>query len=110
MPRFVVGTTPKQASWLNAKRFSLTVQFVPSSVIAGNTGLIFGKWGSAPVADLNSNTWDFVLNPGAADGTNLDKSMAEAPDKGSLWLVSDTADQVVNLVEENIKEREQETA
>lgn len=94
-----IGTAPKQVSWQNEKRVSLTVQFLPSSIEAGNTGLVFGKWGSAPKADKASNTWDFVLNSGAADGTNLDEALDRAPQKGSLWLVSDTADQKVNITE-----------
>lgn len=82
----------------------LSVQFLPSSIVAGNTGLIFGKWGSAPKADANSNTYDFVLNAGAADGTNLDESLKEAPQKGDLWLISDTAAQQVNVIEHNFDE------
>lgn len=104
MPRLTIGTTPIQVAWRNDKRLSLSAQFVPASIIAGNTGLVFGKWGSAPKADTASNTWDFVLNPGASDGTNTDESQAQAPEKRDLWLVSDTAGQIMNLVEKNIHE------
>lgn len=104
MPRLTIGTTPIQVAWRNPKRFSLAVQFLPSSIIAGNTGLIFGKFGAAPVANVESNTWDFVLNPGAADGTNIDEALAKAPEERDLWLISDTAAQIINVVEKNLPE------
>ena len=72
---------------------------IPSSIVAGNTGLIFGKFGSAPKADINSNTWDFVLNSGATDGSNLYETTDKAYNEQELWLVSDTASQLVNVSE-----------
>jgi hypothetical protein len=96
-----IGLNPRQVSFQNLKRRSLTIQHLPTSLVAGNTGNIFGKWGSAPKADLNSNTWDFVLNPGATDGVNLDESQAKASRTEDLWLISDTASQQVNVIEHN---------
>jgi len=104
MPRLTIGTEPIQVAWLNNKRFSLSVQHLPSSIYAGNTGLIFGKFGSAPKADTASNTWDFVLTSGSADGTNINENLPEAPDKRDLWLISDTAAQIVNVIEKNRNE------
>jgi hypothetical protein len=101
MARLSVGTDPIQIAWYNPKRFSLAVEFVASSVIAGNTGLVYGKFGSCPVASIISNTWDFLLNAGAVDGTNTAESLGAAPDFRDLWLVSDTADQIINYVERN---------
>ena len=75
------------------------MQLIPSSIVAGNTGLVYGKWGSAPVADPNSNTWDFVLNAGAVDGANLYETRDVAKQQQDLWLISDTANQQVNVVE-----------
>lgn len=99
MSLLIIGTTPKQVAYLNPKRFQISVQHIPSSIVAGNTGLIFGKFGSAPVANINSNTWDFVLNPGASDGSNLYESSNKAHIDKDLWLISDTADQQVNVTE-----------
>lgn len=104
MPRATIGTTPLQVAFRNNKRRVLSVQFIPSSIVAGNTGLIFGKFGAAPVASADSNSWDFMLNAGAADGTNIDESLPEAPNKQDLWLISDTAGQIVNVIERNIGE------
>lgn len=106
MARLSIGVTPKQVAFKNANRLSLSVQMIPTGIIAGNTGLIFGKWGSAPKADIASNTWDFVLNGGATEGTNLDESLKEAPIKDDLWLTADTADQIVSLVERHINEKQ----
>jgi len=104
MPRVTIGTEPVQVARYNTKRRVLAVQFIPSSIIVGNTGLIFGKFGSAPKADTASNTWDFLLNPGAADGSNIGETALEAPMKEDLWLISDTAGQIVNVDERNIQE------
>ena len=75
---------------------------LPTSIAAGNTGLIFGKFGSAPVASATSNTWDFVLNSGAADGSNFYDATDKAFNQQDLWLISDTAAQVVSVVETSL--------
>lgn len=75
---------------------------LPNSIAAGNTGLIYGKFGSAPVASATSNSWDFVLNSGAADGSNFYDASDKAYNQQDLWLVSDTAAQEVNVVETSL--------
>lgn len=95
----VIGTTPVMVAFRNKKRAKCTVQVLPLNMAAGNTGLVYGKWGSAPVANIASNTWDFVLNSGAADGTNLYENRDKALIESDLWLVADTADQQVNVEE-----------
>ncbi|MBI4135077.1 MAG: hypothetical protein HY471_03165 [Candidatus Sungbacteria bacterium] len=105
MPRLSVGTLPIQVAWLNEKRFSVAAQMLPTGIEAGNTGLVYGKFGSAPVAAAASNSWDFVLNAGASDGSNVNEQLPEAPDKRDLWLVSDTAAQIVNVTEKNVHEK-----
>lgn len=104
MPRVIIGTTPVQLSWYNPKRKSWEIQFIPSSMIGTNTGNIFVKRGSAPKADLTSNTYDSVLNAGASVGDNVDKTAKEADFKGSLWAISDTADQVATFEESSMTE------
>ena len=100
----IIGTSPIQVARHNDKRRMLSVEFLPASIVAGNTGLVYGKFGSAPVASATSNTWDFLLNPGASNGTNQNEDMPEAPLKQDLWLVSDTAGQVVQVIERNLGE------
>ncbi len=104
MARRTIGTVPVQVAVRNLKRLSLSAQFLPSSIIAGNTGLIFGKFGTPPVASSESNTWDFLLNAGATDGTNVDENQKRAPNTEDLWLISDTAGQIVNVVERDVPE------
>lgn len=109
MARLSIGTNPVQAARPNINRLSLSVQYLPAGIIAGNIGLIYGKFGSAPKADPLSNTWDFILNPGATEGTNLDESLAKAPLTEDLWLISDTADQIVSLTERYVPENNLKT-
>ena len=97
--KVIVGTEVKSVAWQNPRRVALSVQMIPSSIVATNTGLVYGKFGSYPVADINSPTWDFVLNPGASDGTNLYETRDSALIKQPLFLISDTSSQEVNVVE-----------
>lgn len=102
MARISVGLDPVQVAGANPRRHQITVQLLPNTISPGNTGLVFGKFGSAPVASLSSNTWDFVLNAGAADGSNFYDASNEAFNRQELWLVSDTAGQEVNVVETSV--------
>lgn len=105
MARFIVGTGHAQVAPRNNRRLSLSVEYISDSVIATNNAKIYGKFGSAPVASDDSNSWDFVLNPGAIDGTNQNQSLPEAPNKEELWLIASGADQIVNVVERQIDAR-----
>jgi hypothetical protein len=104
MSQRIISTEPIQVAFSNPRRFQLTVQLIPSSIIAGNSGLVYGKWGSAPKADINSNTWDFVLNAGAVDGTNLYETRDKSVLIQDLWLIADTTNQIVNLIEVEVRE------
>lgn len=99
MSLVIISTNPKQVAFSNPNRKSLTVQMLPDAIATQNTGLVFGKFGSAPVADVDSNTWDFVLSAGASDGTNTFETRDKALIDKDLWLISDTADQQVNVNE-----------
>lgn len=102
MARLSIGTEPVQVATRNTRRHQITVQMLPNSIEAGNTGLIYGKFGSAPVAAAGSNSWDFVLNSGAADGSNFYDATDKAYNQQDLWLISDTAAQIVNVVETSL--------
>lgn len=95
----IIGTTPVQIAPRNPRRHALSVQLLPTSVASGNTGKVYGKFGSAPIASITSNSWDFVLNAGAVDGANLYESTQEAFIKEELWVTADAANQQVNVVE-----------
>lgn len=99
-----IGTDPIQVAYSNPKRLKLVVQMLPQSLAAGNANEeIFGKWGSAPSNNLAHNTWDFVLVPGAADGTNLSGLKDASVKKEDLWLIGSTTGLQVNITEEDEK-------
>ena len=110
MARRTIGTSPLQAALRNTQRAVLTVEMLPTSIAAGNTGLVFGKFGSAPQASLTSNTWDFVLNSGSTGGVNVFQSRDKALITQDLWIVSDAAAQEVNVVEFNTPPEEKPIA
>lgn len=110
MARRSIGLNPVQVATRNTRRHQITVQMLPNSIAAGNVGLVYGKFGSAPVATPESNTWDFVLNSGAADGSNFYDANDDAFNKQDLWLVADTADQIVNVVETSLTGEEKPAA
>lgn len=102
MARIIVGTSHVQVAPRNNRRLSVSVEYISDAVIATNNAKIYGKFGSAPVASDESNSWDFVLNPGAIDGSNQSQSLPEAPNKDDLWLIASAAGQVINVVERYI--------
>ena len=102
MARVSIGVNPVQVAVRNVRRHQITVQLLPTSQVAGNTGLVYGKFGSAPVASITSNTWDFVLNSGAADGSNFYDATDKAFNIQDLWLIADTASQIVNVIETSL--------
>jgi len=105
MPRQIVGVEPVQLAYGNPKRKRWIMQFLPTSIEAGNTGLIYVKRGSAPAASAGSNTWDQVLNSGSGAGDNMDDAQPECPWKGDVWAISDTAGQVITILETNVEEK-----
>lgn len=105
MSVLTVGTNPVQVSFANPKRLRLVAQMLPVSVAAGNANAqIYGKWGSAPKADATSNTWDFVLVPGASDGTNTSGLAGADARKEDLWLIGSTTGLQVNVSEDSASE------
>ena len=101
MPRITIGTTPIQLAWRNPKRKSWELEFIPASIISGNTGIVFVKRGSAPKADILSNTWDHTLSSGDQAGDNLDGAADKSPWEGDIWAVSDAAAQICTFRETN---------
>lgn len=99
MAIILVGVNPVQVAKRNPRRASISVQMMPTSIQAGNTGKVYGKFGSAPTASDTSGTWDFTLVAGAADGSNVAEGADRANDERELWLVASAAGQYVNVVE-----------
>lgn len=100
MRQYTIGTSPVLISGPNPKRLRFTFEFTPSSVIAGNTGLIFFGRGFIPNAVLNDPNQGDVLNAGASIEEVKSFDGDTRPYKGALWAVSDTADQIITYDEE----------
>lgn len=103
MSRILVGTTPVQVLAPNTRRTKWEVEFLPSSVVAGNTGLVFLGIGNPPGNSLTKTTHDAVMNAGASNEKNTKDGHSNLEVQSAIWLQSDTADQVV-MVREDLSE------
>jgi len=104
MPQIVIGTTPKLLLEHNTKRRSWWLQFLPSTVVAANSGNIFVARGKQPDIVLTEANYDEVGVPGWTTGDNIDKTLATCPFKGQVWMRSDTGDEVCIYEETNEEE------
>lgn len=101
MPRLTIGTSPVQALRPNSIRAGREVVFLPSSIIAGNTGLVFAKYGGPPGDTGTPVNTDITLNAGASLSEKIADGYPPQHVREELWLVSDTADQIVVVNEFN---------
>jgi len=104
----IVGKTPVAILNPNKKRVRWYIQFIPSSIQAGNTGLIFIGRGFVPVATVGHANQGEVLNAGASIEEVKQFEGDTRPYKGTIWAVSDTDDQQC-VVEEEVSEYEEKT-
>lgn len=103
MARIAVGTTPMQVLAPNPRRTKWEVEFLPSSIVAGNTGLVYMGIGSPPGNALTKISYDAVMNPGASNERNTKDGHSDMEVKNAIWLQADTADQIC-LVREDLAE------
>ena len=103
MARISVGTVPTQVLAPNMKRTKWEIEFLPSSIIAGNTGLVYMGIGSPPGNTLTKISYDAVMNAGASNQRNSKDGHSDLEVKSAIWLQSDTADQIC-LVREDLAE------
>lgn len=101
--RIIVGTDPIQVLAPNTRRTKWEVEFVPSSVIAGNTGLVYLSIGNPPGNVITRTSFDAVMNPGASNQRNTKDGHSKLEVQSAIWIQSDTAGQVV-LVREDLSE------
>lgn len=95
-----IGTTPVCILPANDKRRRWYIQFIPSSIQANNTGLIFLGRGFQPVATVGHASQGEVLNAGAAIEEVKEFMDDSRPYKGNIFIVSDTAGQQCVVEEE----------
>ena len=88
-----IGTTPQQLSAPNATRKFWTLEFTPSSIVAGNTGHVFVGRGFIPSATIGSPDQGDVLNAGAAIVEDMNFNGDPGVYKGAIWAVADTVGQ-----------------
>ena len=100
MPRIVVGTTAVQILRPNKGRKKWYIEFIPSSIIAGNTGLVFIGIGNPPGSAVTATSYNEVLNSGSATYRNATVASTEREIQEAIWAIADAADQVINVSEE----------
>lgn len=97
--RIVVGTTPVLLADYNKNRASISVIFLPTDIVAGNTGKIFLGKGFTPTSTVGDPTQGDILLQGSelsdASSYQNDSSIF----KGQYWAIADVAGQVVTVDE-----------
>ena len=102
--RISVGTSPEIIAQDNPSRASMSVSMPPTSIISGNTGVIFVGKGFVPQAVTGA--------PNSCDPISQGSQISDVPQfegdpslfKGQWWAVSDTADQVIIVDETHISQ------
>ena len=101
--RILVGTDPVQILAPNARRTKWEVEFLPSSVVSGNVGLVYLAIGNPPGNVLTRTSYDAVMNPGSSNERNTKDGHSKMEVQSAIWIQSDTIDQVV-MVREDLSE------
>lgn len=99
MAKILISTTVKQLLPPNPKRIGWELQFVPSTIVASNTGIIFLSVDKIPKADTAGENNESMLNAGSAIARNLVNGDPAAEIQGAVWAISDTASQQATLKE-----------
>lgn len=99
MAKIIVGTDPIQVLRPNPKRTGFEIVFLPVAIIATNTGLIFHKTGAPPSKTVAGENYDGVLTDGSVQPRFLANGDSKHAVKSEQWLISDTANQVVTVLE-----------
>lgn len=76
------------------------IQFISTSIDAGNTGIVFIGRGQQPTANIASNNAGEMMTQGSAIEEVKSFDGDPRPFKGALWAVSDTASQEVEVQED----------
>jgi len=111
--RVVVGTTPVLALNPNKNRTAWSVTMIPKTIEVSNTGSVFVGRGFQPKGEVGSPQQGEVLQQGAEIGEEQRFEKDTSVFKGQVWVVADTADQVVEVYEaynENVGTSEETSA
>lgn len=101
MRTVTIGTTVTLLANANPARRRWSLQFVPSSIIAGNTGKVYIGRGFTPTAtDGDANQGDVL-----SAGSSIEEKKAFPDDvlpwKGMLWFVASAAGQILVFDEQS---------
>lgn len=94
MRTVTIGTVPILLYDANKTRTRWTIQFIPSSIITGNTGKIYVGRGFVPTAtDGDANSGE-ILNAGSSIEEKKQWDADVLPWKGQIWVVASIAGQI----------------
>lgn len=99
MQTIFIGTTPQLIFPAQKSRVRWTIEFMPASIVAGNTGKVFVARGFVPNAVVGDPNQGDVLNAGASIEEKKQYADDSLPYKGSIWVVADTANQQCTIDE-----------
>ena len=98
--RITVGTTAVLLLNPNPKRRYFLIQFISTSIDAGNTGIVFIGRGQQPTAAIASENSGEMMTQGSAIEEIKSFEGDPRPFKGALWALSDTASQELEVQED----------
>ena len=101
MQTITIGTTPLILLNPNKNRVRWSFQFVPSSIISGNTGKIYLGRGFIPNATDGDPNQGESLIAGAAIEEKKQFKEDVLPYKGPIWIVASAASQIAVLEEQS---------
>ena len=97
MQTISIGTTPIIILQPTKMRAPWELQFIPSSIIAGNSGKVFISRGSVPSATAGDLSQGEVLTAGAVTGGGRQGDIDVPANPREVWAVSDTSNQICVL-------------
>ncbi len=97
------GTTPYLAFNERGSRAKFSILFIPSSIVAGNTGRIHVGKGFVPTSTLAAPNQGDVLNAGASIEEKEDFPSDDSLFRGQVWVIASAADQEI-ILEQILKE------
>lgn len=101
MQTLAIGTTPVVLLNPNTKRVRWFIQFIPSSIVAGNTGHLFIGRGFIPNATISDPNQGEVLNAGSAIEEKAQYVNDPSVWLGIIWIVADAPGQQIIVDEQS---------
>jgi hypothetical protein len=97
--QFTVGTDPVLVANGRTNRSSIIISFLPSSVAAGNTGVVYVQKGSPAAASPGAPSSGDALTQGSQWAESGQYANDPNVFQGQVWAVADTAGQSITVDE-----------